>query len=321
MAFFNSQTGACQKYIKVSEYPVTSLRWKPYLGTKPKNILATVTADGKIDFFHSSSGKILYSLVEEANPIMCLDFNVDGSLFVTGGNDKVVKLYDDNMKTLVCTMKTNSFSNPGHSNRIFSVIFSKESENLLISGGWDNTLQLYDVREKAIVNSIYGPHICGDAIDIKGNKILTASWLSENQIQIFDLRMLKAEAVVNWASVEGADKKASFLYTCQFAKFRNDNYQFAIGGSSENIFSVLNYEKIQNKNTSEDYNEKNNNNYDNFHEDKNFRKEKFLYDVKMEMISHNLPKSVYTIDYAYKDRLFAVGCGDGNIHIVDYKEK
>jgi len=285
----------CSKYIKVSEYPVTSLRWKPYTGTKPKNILTSVTADGKIDFWHSSSGKILYSLVEEGNPIMCMDFNTDGTLFATAGNDKVVKLYDDNMKTLISTMKSNSFSQPGHSNRIFSVIFNKDSDNMLISGGWDNSLQIYDVRQRSIVSSIYGPHICGDAIDSRGNKILTASWAAENQIQIFDLRMLKEEKVLDWAKIEGGNKKGSFLYTCQFAKFRNESYMFSVGGSSENILATLDSDKNKNKDEESA--------------------------INLNMFSRNLGKSCYALDYSYKSREFAIGTGEGAIHIVTYQEK
>lgn len=235
---------------------------------------------------------------------MCLDFNSDGSLFATGGNDKVVKLYDDNMKTLICTMKSNSFSNPGHSNRIFSVLFSKESENTLVSGGWDNTLQIYDVREGCIVANIYGPHICGDSIDIKGNKILTASWSAENQIQVFDIRMLKAETILDWASVEGNTKKSSFLYTCQFARFRNEKSEFAVGGSSENLVAVCDFEKIKIGKGSDNM---------------DFGSDKF--EANIVMRSHNMPKSVYVIDYAYKAREFAIGCGNGSIHVIRYKEK
>lgn len=35
---------------------------------------------------------------------------------------------------------------PGHSNRVFSVKFDKDDENLLVSGGWDNTIQIWDLR-------------------------------------------------------------------------------------------------------------------------------------------------------------------------------
>ncbi len=227
-----------------------------------------------------------------------MDFNNDGTLFVTAGNDKVVKLYDDNMKTLVSTMKSNNFSFPGHSNRIFSVIFNKESSNMLVSGGWDNTIQIYDVRERNIVGSVYGPHICGDAIDIKGNKLLTASWSTENQIQIFDLRMLKVESIIDWSHLEGANKKGTYAYTCQFAKFRNESNMFAIGGSSDNLFASLDYEK-NNKITEEELNK----------------------NIKLNMKSCNLSKSVYSIDFSNKAREFAVGTSTGDIYIVKYNEK
>jgi len=37
---------------------------------------------------------------------------------------------------------------------------------MLVSGGWDNTVMLYDVRSGGPVQWAYGPHICGgDAID------------------------------------------------------------------------------------------------------------------------------------------------------------
>jgi len=57
-------------------------------------------------------------------------------------------------------------SNPGHSNRIFCVKYHPKDSNMLVSGGWDNTVMLYDVRSGGPVQWAYGPHICGgDAID------------------------------------------------------------------------------------------------------------------------------------------------------------
>lgn len=279
--------------MKSSEYPITCLRWKPYLGNKPKNVVTTVTADGRIDFWHYSSGKILYSLQEAENPIMCMDFNSDGTLFVTGGNDKQVKLYDDNMKCQIATMKSNSFHLPGHSNRIFSVKFHQDNDNVLLSGGWDNTIQIYDIRDRNIVASIYGPHICGDAIDIKGNKILTASWTTEDQIQIFDIRTFKPETTVSLASCPLTNKKTTFVYTCQFAKFRNETDMFAVGGSSENMFATLDYDNINNE----------------------------CNNIKMNMKSKNARKSAYSIDFSKNSRQFAVGTGLGLIHLVEYEEK
>ena len=43
---------------------------------------------------------------------------------------------------------------------------------VLVSGGWDKTLQIWDLRVHRSVRSIYGPYVCGDSIDIQGNNIL-----------------------------------------------------------------------------------------------------------------------------------------------------
>lgn len=279
------------KLIKASEYPITCIRWKPYFGLKAKNIISSVTADGKIQFWHSVSGKILYSIKEE-NPIMCLDFNNDGSLFAVAGNDMIVKLYDDNTKCQLAKLESKNYKNPGHSNRIFTVKFHKENDNILISGGWDNTLKIYDIREKEIVGSIYGPHIGGDSLDIKGNKILTGSWATENQIQIFDLRNHKPLIEYDISKLEYTKGSPSFLYCSKFAKCGNDKNKdlFGIAGSDENFFGA----------------------YEFFPEN---------LDIRTGMISKNNQKSAYTIDFAYKEREFAVGSGDGNIHLISYKPK
>ena len=46
---------------------------------------------------------------------------------------------------------------------------------MLISGGWDRTIQIYDIREGRTVGSIYGPQISGDALDIYDDMIITGS--------------------------------------------------------------------------------------------------------------------------------------------------
>lgn len=46
---------------------------------------------------------------------------------------------------------------------------------MILSGGWDTNVHIWDIREKKSVRSILGPKICGDAIDFKNNKILTGA--------------------------------------------------------------------------------------------------------------------------------------------------
>ena len=49
-------------------------------------------------------------------------------------------------------------------------------------------MQLWDVRTGAAQLSIYGPHVCGDAIDMNDNYILSGSWRPNDQLQMWDVR-------------------------------------------------------------------------------------------------------------------------------------
>lgn len=102
-----------------------------------------------------------------------MDYNSEGSKFVTAGKDTAIRVYDEATKSLLLTMKgiksssliySKCYKNyiefwrslggsgysiksaPGHSNRIFSCKVLADEENLILSGGWDNTVQLWDIR-------------------------------------------------------------------------------------------------------------------------------------------------------------------------------
>lgn len=66
----------------------------------------------------------------------------------------------------------------GHSNRIFCVKFNFKNPYMLASGGWDNTVQVYDTRKKGPVAAFYGPSICGESIDFHndGFTMMTGSY-------------------------------------------------------------------------------------------------------------------------------------------------
>jgi hypothetical protein len=51
---------------------------------------------------------------------------------------------------------------------------------LLYSGGWDETLFIWDIRIGECVKFIHGPLICGDSLDCRNNQILTGSWKNKN---------------------------------------------------------------------------------------------------------------------------------------------
>lgn len=229
-----------QKKYTISEFPITCLRWKP----KNRTTLLTVDAEGFINQVHTNSGKILQTIQEENNPLMCCDYSIDGFLFATGGTDKVVRLYDDLTKTLIKKLEPQSIKMPAHSNRIFAVKFSKEDPNLLLSGGWDSTILLYDLRAKDVQNYLYGPHICGDGMDIKNGLLLTVSWAMKEQIQIFDLRLLNKKGVFNM-TLDGTNnvklENVSYLYSCRFNPV---NDTFCVTGSNKHYLRIYDYKNL-----------------------------------------------------------------------------
>jgi len=185
------------------DMPVCSLRWRPSnSGMKTANVLVSCQADGWLKHWHATSGKCLHQMKCEDNPdndLYTLDYNNDGTLLATAGKDKYVRLYDEQTKSLVLKMK-DSGELCGHSNRIFCVKFDPFNPDRIASGGWDNTIQIYDIRRKGPVASIYGPHICGEAIDFHsdGNTLLTGSYRQDNVLELWDLRNHKKIRNIEW---------------------------------------------------------------------------------------------------------------------------
>ena len=111
---------------------------------------------------------------------MTVDYKPDGTLFATAGSDCIVRVYDEATRKLKVELAGGGTGEPGHNNRVFAVKFDKEDENLIVSGGWDNNVKVWDIREPSPVRSIYGPYICGDALDLNDGYILTGSWRGEH---------------------------------------------------------------------------------------------------------------------------------------------
>jgi len=71
---------------------------------------------------------------------------------------------------------------------------------MLVSGGWDNNVFVYDMRYRGPVHAIYGPHICGDAIEFKrdGHTMICGSYRGEDALEVYDLRMMKRSRIYAW---------------------------------------------------------------------------------------------------------------------------
>lgn len=202
--------------------PVTALRWRPTgisttgsqstattaatgaaaTAAKGRHVLLACDAGGIVRHWHATFGKLLSKITEPGNQIFAADYRNDGYFFATGGKDRLIRLYDESSRGLVATLTGGTPDvTPGHSNRVFSIKFHPRDDNIILSAGWDNTVQVYDVRAGHAVRSLYGPHVCGDALDIDGltGAIITGSWRASEQLQVWDYGTGQLTSTLPWA--------------------------------------------------------------------------------------------------------------------------
>ena len=228
--------------------PTTALRFRPVTATsRTKNVLVAANAAGSVQHWHMTSGKCLHSMEDEGNQVYALDYSDSGEKFVTAGKDTVVRVYDEATKTVTSEMSGGrNYSvdtTPGHSNRIFSVKYVPGDENVMVSGEWDNTIQIWDARVGYAVRSVFGPHICGDSVDVRDGEILTGSWRPENQLQVFDFGSGQLIKDIPWfaSSTLAGSKQACMLYGAQFSKGEAGRF-IAAGGSGVNEAKVFDHQ-------------------------------------------------------------------------------
>lgn len=207
--------------------PVTCLKWRPNTHlSKTKNVLACGTADGNIYHWHAPSGKLLHSITLPKNQVLSLDYSKDARLFAVGCKDATIRVFDEATKTQTLSL-TGEGERVGHSNRIFSARFL--DENTIVSGGWDNNVLFWDMRQRSAVRSFNGLHICGDGIDFASTLMVTASYAGKDQLSLWsvmDGQHLHTQTLMT-------DGMPCTLYTAQFSK-ADGGKVIVSGGSGSN---------------------------------------------------------------------------------------
>ena len=224
------QTGRTSFTITHSKdgFAVTSIRFNPVL---PKTFM-TISSDGFIKEWNSKTPKNSWTFQEEGNELYALDIHRGGVIFATAGSDSIVRVYDGKTKQLkheYARAKYDMSSPSGHSDRVYCVHFTQGDQNIFASGGWDNTVQLWDLRTTTASMVLPGPHVCGDSIDTYGNLLIAGSWRTHEQLQMFDLRTGKMINSARWALL-GDDRQCQ-IYTTRFLL---DGKFFVAGGSGTN---------------------------------------------------------------------------------------
>lgn len=206
----------------------TALRWRPSAEGLAGSTLLAASGSGTLHQFLAKTGKKLWEKHEEDNYIFALDYNRKGTQFATAGKDCVVRVYDEETKQVAQKLHGVAWHKPGHNNRLFSLRFSPDDPNLLLSGGWDQNVHVWDLRKASVAATICGPKVCGDSLDIRGQHILTGAHRGSDQLQLWDLSSQQLLHTFQWD--EAHRESGAFVFCCQFTK--------ASGSGSDSVVAV-----------------------------------------------------------------------------------
>jgi len=202
---FNTEDGTRAFELDKNNYSdsnISALKWRPLnSAAKTPGVIATTQSSGLLKHWHVASGQCLHKMHvgEEDNQLFTLDYNYDGSLIAVAGKDHNIYLFDETEKVVSYKMDgTDEYHRP-HSNRVFSVKFNPFDRNMLVSGGWDANVNVYDIRARRAVHQLFGPNLSGEAIDIgHEHMMLTGSYVSEEALQVWDLRKPAVVHTLGW---------------------------------------------------------------------------------------------------------------------------
>ena len=147
--------------------PAICMKWYPY-SNYSMGVLFYAHVNGFIGILEKDTLKKSIFL-QDTDEISCIDFNTNSSLMASVGKDYKLKLYDSNLNSsskFSRIIKTygaqsdcyvnqsvgmgagisSSSNNASHTNRLQAVKFSNKSNDVLLTGGWDRTVKIWDIR-------------------------------------------------------------------------------------------------------------------------------------------------------------------------------
>lgn len=140
-------------------------------------------------------GRLIQTYSAHGYEVLSLSVSADNARFASAGGDRSVFLWD--VASAQTLRRFGGGSSHGHSARINSVSFAGEDDSLLISGGLDASVRIWDVRSgapkpvqvladaKDAVSAVaaHGPEIVAGSVDgrvrtydVRAGRCVTESW-------------------------------------------------------------------------------------------------------------------------------------------------
>jgi WD40 repeat protein len=225
--------------VNTKESPLMACRWNPLA----EDHVLFASADGQISCHSIKTGAREWIIPEKDNAVNSIDISPNGKRFSSVGSDATLRLYDLETHSMATKMDTVQYKQgevTGHVNRVFATVFM--TDDLVASCGWDDTIIIWDVRAARCARSLYGPHVCGEAIANlgQGRMLVTGSWRDKDQLQFWDVGSGACEKSITI----GTAPNAMFIYTLAISP---EEQFVACGGSKTNrvsIFRVSDYAHV-----------------------------------------------------------------------------
>jgi len=125
-----AEWGTCARTVFLSDSPHSLAYWK--------DTIVVGLRSGDITILDAITGSKMAVLSEHTGCVRSLAFSLDGTFFVSGGNDKNIKLWDVQTGGVVKTFC-------GHTNHVYSVSISPDCTTIA-SGSLDRTIRLWHIQ-------------------------------------------------------------------------------------------------------------------------------------------------------------------------------
>ncbi|GFR50709.1 hypothetical protein Agub_g12966 [Astrephomene gubernaculifera] len=225
---------------------ITSVCFRPDLpSSRMENVLLVAQGDS-ISHLHVGTRRLLHRCREAGNKVNTLAMRQDGEVFASAGSDYVVRVYDEASCSVCRTLDHgDGVTTNGHTNHVFALAWHPGDPQVLLSGGWDNRVLVWDLRVHRSVRSISGPHLCGDALDLQpgscsgssnisgsssgaGGVLLTGSWRHSAPLQLWDLGSGRLLSNLPWWQPQ---QDACLPYAARFGRGQGAEGCVMAGGS------------------------------------------------------------------------------------------
>jgi len=245
ISIYNNSTGReAYRLNRNGTHPVKQVCWRPEqedASLRTRGVLVGASTDGRLRQWHVTSTQCLHEFGEpdETGQLFCVDYSADGTRLVAGGLQDLW-VFDEETKQQTARLSGGE-TTAGHSNRVFAVRFHKSPDepSTVISGGWDSTVQFWDLRVGCAVRSINGPHLCGDSLDVSadGSLLMTGSCRHERQLELWDTKSGRCCRTIAWRG-PGFEAPPCHLYASRFSSDPGSSLiaaggTFANGGGGE----------------------------------------------------------------------------------------